>query len=361
MIAAAQHPEQLAYYHGAALADALFKAHPDDFVVHEQFIPTFNAAGEHLYVLVEKREQNTQWVAAQLAQAAAIAPTAVGFCGLKDRRAVTRQWFSLHLPGRDIAVSSLAGHGYTLLESGRGLQKLRRGDHSGNYFSVVLRQLQVAPEQLQERLERLDGGGFANYFGAQRFGRDASNLAEVERLVTAGKLVGDRGRQRSRARQKSRSGQRPSAVNHNGLLLSAARSWLFNQVLHARLSASCEPLLTSDDGPLWGRGRALAAPPLAAAEAQWLAPWQHWCEALEHSGLQQQRRPLLAFPQQLQWQWLDGDTLQLSFYLAAGEYATSLLRELVTLRQPVPTAAAGAIDCAIVAPANNSRCGGDKV
>ena len=80
MIAAAQHPEQLAYYHGAALADALFKAHPDDFVVHEQFIPTFNAAGEHLYVLVEKREQNTQWVAAQLAQAAAIAPTAVGFC-----------------------------------------------------------------------------------------------------------------------------------------------------------------------------------------------------------------------------------------------------------------------------------------
>lgn len=357
----AQQPDQLAYYHGAPLGSALFKSNAEDFVVHEQFSPPITGSGEHLYLEVEKRDQNSQWVAQQLAAAAGISPNDVGFCGLKDRRAVTRQWFSLYVPGREIDLPTLESEHYQILHSGRGAAKLRRGDHSGNHFTVVLRDIDACQADLDGRLAELEGGGFANYFGEQRFGRNGNNLLEVERLVAAGKLVGDRGRQRSRARQKSRGGQRQSLHNSHGLLLSAARSWLFNQVLHARLCDSTEPFLATDDGPLWGRGRSLAAEPLAASEAHWLAPWQHWCEALEHGGLVQQRRPLLTFAQQFRWHWLDRGTLQLTFALAAGEYATSLLRELVVLRQSVPSAAEKRADCAIVTNLKNSGQCGDLV
>lgn len=328
--AAAEHPDQLNYLHGAPLGSAKFKTTAADFIVHEQFSPPITGSGEHLYLWVEKRDQNSHWVAQRLAEQAGIALHAVGLCGLKDRTAITRQWYSLQLPGRELPVEQLAHSDYTILESGRGGAKLRRGDHSGNQFTIVLRQLTADPDAFEARLTALAERGFANYFGAQRFGRNANNLAEVERLVVAGKLVGDRGRQRSRVRR----GAAPKPVGNSGLLLSAARSWLFNQVLHARLADSGGQLAADDDGPLWGRGRSAAPAALAEREAQWLAPWQSWCNALEHGGLNQQRRTLLALPQALNWRWLDAATVELSFGLAAGQYATAMLRELVDLEQP---------------------------
>ncbi len=330
MSGAAAHPDQLNSYHGAPLGSAQFKTSAADFIVDEQFTPSLNG-GEHLYLQIEKRDQNSLWVAQRLAERAGIEPHAVGLCGLKDRIAITRQWYSLHLPGRELPLAALADADYTILASGRGAGKLRRGDHSGNQFTIVLRRVSAACSDVDARLTAFAQGGFANYFGAQRFGRNANNLVEVERLVAAGKLVGDRGRQRSRARR----GSGPvKPIGNNGLLLSAARSWLFNQVLHARLAERDRPLSRDDDGPLWGRGRSGAAAALADREASWLAPWQSWCHALEHGGLSQQRRPLLAYPQALSWQWLDETTLQLSFGLAAGQYATAMLRELVELQQP---------------------------
>lgn len=339
MNGAAAHPDQLNYYHGAPLGSAQFKTSAADFIVDEQYTPTLDG-GEHLYLRVEKRDQNSLWVAQRLAERAGIEPRAVGLCGLKDRTAITRQWYSLHLPGRELPLSALADSDYAILASGRGVAKLRRGDHSGNQFTIVLRRVSAAAGDIEARLTALAEGGFANYFGAQRFGRNANNLVEVERLVAAGKLVGDRGRQRSRGRR----GSAPTkSTGNNGLLLSAARSWLYNQVLHARLADRSGPLSRDDDGPLWGRGRSAAADPLAAREANWLAPWQSWCHALEHGGLSQQRRPLLAYPQALSWQWLDGATLQLSFGLAAGQYATAMLRELVELQQPQLTQSDAAV------------------
>lgn len=358
---AAVTPEQLNFWHAAPIGSAAFKVEPEDFIVKELFQPPITGTGEHLYLQVEKRNQNSLWVAAQLAQAAGIEVGSVGFCGLKDRRAVTQQWYSLHLPGRELNIDALAHDDYRILQSGRGSAKLRRGDHSGNHFVITLRDIDCSPAEVEARIETLCQNGFANYFGLQRFGRNGNNLAEVERLVQAGKLVGDRGRQRAQARRQSRGGARKKVANHNGLLLSAARSWLFNQVLHARLNNSEQPLQIDDDGPLWGRGRALAEPLLAEFEATCLAPWKHWCEALEHSGLQQQRRPLIGVAQSFEHNWLDETTLRLSFELGAGEYATSLLRELLVLHQLDPASRADRECCAIVANSKNSSQCGDLV
>ena len=355
---AAVTPEQLNFWHAAPIGSAAFKVEPEDFIVEELLQPPITNTGEHLYLQVQKRNQNSQWVAAQLAHAAGIEVGGVGFCGLKDRRAITRQWYSLHLPGRELNINALAHNDYQILQSGRGSAKLRRGDHAGNHFVITLHDIDCPKEELEARIEVIRQSGFANYFGLQRFGRNGNNLAEVERLVQAGKLVGDRGRQRAQARRQNRGGPGKKVANHNGLLLSAARSWLFNQVLHARLNNPGQSLHSSDDGPLWGRGRTLAESVLAEFEANCLAPWRHWCEALEHSGLQQQRRALVGVAQKLEHDWLGGTTLRLSFDLGAGEYATSVLRELLILNQPHPVNTARKDDCAIVAHSeNSSQCG----
>jgi tRNA pseudouridine13 synthase len=74
-----------------------------------------------------------------------------------------------------------------------------------------------------------------------------------------------------------------------------------------------------------------------ALETEAMAPWQAWCEALEHVGLKQERRALRLQPLLAEWAELppgDDDTgpsLRLSFELPPGTYATALLREVATL------------------------------
>ena len=82
------------------------------------------------------------------------------------------------------------------------------------------------------------------------------------------------------------------------------------------------------DGPLWGRGM----PPISDKQREYellaLEKWLSLLEALEFSGLRQERRPLMVIPKNLVWQWLEKSVLLLEFGLPAGSYATSLIREL---------------------------------
>ena len=80
---------------GGRIGDA-----PEDFIVEE--IPAYEPSGEgeHTYVWVEKRLQNTRDVAGFVARAAGVPIREIGYAGLKDRRAVTRQWFSLPFRSR---------------------------------------------------------------------------------------------------------------------------------------------------------------------------------------------------------------------------------------------------------------------
>lgn len=299
--------------------EAGFRVRCRDFQVDERAGFEPSGEGEHLLLQVRKENENTRWLAKLLAEHYGVEESAVGYCGLKDRRALTRQWFSIHLPGQADTGPMPAGPGFKVLAAARHSRKLRPGMHEGNDFVICLRGLGGDSDAIEQRLALIRDRGVPNYFGEQRFGIDGGNLAEVERIVA-----------RSRPRFKGRRG---------GLYLSAARSWLFNLVLADRVREgtwnSCLEGEPRPEGPLWGRGRSAAAGAVADYESALLQPWRAWCDALEHSGLGQERRSLVLVPEGLRWQWL-GQDVELAFGLPPGTYATALLREVALLKAPEP-------------------------
>ena len=309
--------------YGGPLGRALFRVRPEDFRVQEDLGWQPQGSGEHLYLHLEKRGENTAWVARQLAELAQVRLVDVGYCGLKDRRAVTRQWFSIYLPGTtEPDWQALPATSIRVLAQTRHRAKLRRGQHRGNHFVICLRQVQADASALEQRLRQIATGGCPNYFGEQRFGRQGGNLLAAEKMLA--QIEG--GGRRLRDRQQ------------RGLILSAARSYLFNCVLARRVEQGNwavpldgEVLLEGGpSAPLWGRGRSAAAAVAAVLEQQVLAHWQVWCNGLEHTGLRQERRAAVLRPQRLAWCWRDTD-LELAFALAPGQFATALLRELLVL------------------------------
>lgn len=340
---------QLAYALGVPEARAVLKQSPDDFVVTEQIGFELSGVGEHLWCWVEKQNQNTDWVAAQLANFVGISPKAVGTAGKKDRQARTYQWMSLHLPGKanpDFSKLTLAG--VRVLKSVRHDKKLQTGALSGNHFEIGLHDFSGSQGDTEARLQAIKTG-FPNYFGEQRFGQDYANLAQASALFS-GKLK-----------------RPPTALK--GLYLSAARSWIFNELLSLRIenntwqswvagdvyqladSSGCfkAPEAETDalakakllarlaaneidaTGLLTGRGALMSEQAVAGWEQTMMARHPLWQAGLEKAGLKQARRALRVVPQNLTWQWLAPDRLVLSFGLPKGSYATMLLREVCQL------------------------------
>jgi len=298
-------------------ASADFRVEAEDFFVDEQLGFDFSGTGEHLCLHIEKRNQNTGWVAGQLAATAKISPMDVGYCGLKDRHAVTRQWFSLYMGKGDLDWQSIQLEGCSILSTTRHDKKLRRGMHSRNTFRIRLRNVVGDPGLLDQRWRDISSEGVPNYFGEQRFGRDGRNLQLAQELLPAHARIW---RERK-----------------NQFAVSALRSYLFNIVLGDRISnGDWKDCCTGDPqpfstAPLWGRGRPLSSENLAGREQQLLAPYTDFCEKLEHLGLQQERRALLLLPEDVCAERKLNDLL-LSFSLPPGAYATSVLRELLLLK-----------------------------
>jgi tRNA pseudouridine13 synthase len=287
---------------------------PEDFVVEELAAHDSDEAGEHLLLSIEKNGVNSQHVATELARLFAVPPIDVSFAGMKDRHAVTRQWFSVRTPRS--AVDVQAGAGWRIVGSQRARQKLRRGDLAGNRFSIRIRELRADRRGLVERLAVLRDGGVPNYFGEQRFGKGGANLERARAWIS----------QRPRA---------PVSAFQKGLHLSTVRAALFNAVLAERVAGGTWRTLLDGDvadggtptGPLWGRGRRATSGCAAHCEDRALAPYADWLGPMEHLGLMQERRSLVCRPLDLAWSVGD-TTLELEFALARGQYATVVLREL---------------------------------
>lgn len=309
------------FAYGPLTASGEFRRLPEDFIVDEVLGYEPSGEGEHVYLHIRKIGENTAWVAQKMAAFAGVKEMDVGYCGRKDRHAITTQWFSVYLP-------KTSDHDWTLFNSdsinvlniSRHSHKLRRGEHECNRFVIRLRDVVVADEKIfAEKLNRVLADGVPNYFGEQRFGRDGNNLPQANLLLVERKPIRD--------------------IQKRGLILSAARSYLFNQVLAARVIASnWRDILIGEpepcaSGPLWGRGRSPASATTLEFEQTILAPWQEWCNGLEHQGLKQERRPLCLLPTAGSWRRIEQD-LELCFTLGAGEFATAVLRELAVLRAP---------------------------
>ena len=297
--------------------DGVIRAEPADFRVDEIASIEPSGSGEHLWLRIEKIDVNTHAVALDLARAFAVEPIDVSYAGMKDRRAIARQWFSVRTP-RDAASGEFGA--WQIIETRRHARKLRRGDLAGNTFRIRVRDVRGDVARLRERTAQLAEFGVPNYFGEQRFGRDGGNVERARVWVC----------------RRPRPAISPM---QKGLHLSTARALLFNAVLARRVAESTWHTPIDGDveidgaptGPLWGRGRPPATGRAREIEAAALELHREWLDPLEHLGLTQERRTLVARPRDLQFA-VDGADIELAFALSPGQYATAVLRELGEFR-----------------------------
>lgn len=325
--------------HGAPLSPGRLRAEPEDFVVEEQLGFEAAGSGQHVLLKVRKRDANTQWVARELARACGCRPGDVGYAGLKDRRAVATQWFTV--PQSRLSPSDwegFRGGEYEVLEAHRHSRKLPRGALVGNRFVIRARGTALDDAALASRLAAIQTRGVPNYFGPQRFGRGGANLRRMAEDV------------------------RMLMPPERGFILSAARSLIFNTVLAERvadgswerlesgdlanldgrgshfqieavdeaLAARCARLDIHPTGPLWGRGSPPSGGRALELEQRVGAGLAAACQLVAHAGMEQERRSLRLAVRGLRWR-RDGDAIAVEFSLTRGAYATTVLREIFAL------------------------------
>ncbi len=160
---------------------------PEDFLVEEitEFKP--KGVGENIWILVEKRKTSTVNVAMQIARNLHISRKKIGFAGMKDSRAIARQWFSVtqakvsdleKLELNNASVKKIIPH----------TKKLRLGRLIGNKFEILIKTKDKDIQKVEDILSELKEKGVANYFGWQRFGYVRPNTHLVGKAIVENDL-----------------------------------------------------------------------------------------------------------------------------------------------------------------------------
>jgi tRNA pseudouridine13 synthase len=328
--------------HGQPPLAGRFRVEPEDFVVEEVLGFEADGAGNHVLLLVEKRDANTGWVAAQLARAAGVQARDVGVSGQKDRRALVRQSYTLPWPVAAPLEPCLAcaGEGYRVLAAARHGRKLRPGSHRANRFVIRIRDATGDRGAVEARLRQIGAAGVPNYFGPQRYGRGGGNLARAREWAAGGQPPRDRmqrGFALSAARselfnrvlaERVRRGDWDSLLPGEAIILDGRRSFFRADEIDAALSARCAGMDLHPSGPLWGRGPPEAGGEALAVEDAVTVEEPALRGLLESQGTDQERRSLRLPVRSLEWRFED-DTGVVSFELPRGTFATSVLHELL--------------------------------
>ena len=363
------------------LKQATYKANTTDFIVNELLPLDFTNEGEHLWLHIEKSGMNTAYLAKLLSEWAEIPLRDVGYSGLKDRHAITTQWFSLRIPKKQLPVTEFAPidigetESVTILAQHWHNKKLNRGTHRANQFVITLRDIQfdnsdteiLKPEQLlsaketvEQYLSSISKSGVPNYFGPQRFGRQGNNIREALSLFARPPRAPRPSSKKSKSKRAPRE--------QNTMELSAARSLIFNEILAARVrdgswntglfgevfnldgSGSIftseeiddtlrERMASGDIHPtvvMWGIDNdkvSNAAADIENDTVQHSLLLTQLAAGLEQRDIKAQRRALRLPIEALTWEWRDSEedsqTLVLNFTLTTGSFATSVLASLV--------------------------------
>ncbi len=362
--------DELAYACGKPQTTAVLKQSFSDFIVDEELGFSPSGSGEHLFVRLRKKDMGTTEVARLLAETARISSRDVGYSGMKDRRGECSQWFSIKLPpGQQdetrAALQALESEQIQLLDQQRNARKLRIGSHRANRFKLLLRDCEGEQDAFEQRLRQLAVTGMPNYFGPQRFGRELSNLHQVQALFA----------QDQRDQEAGEATKKPAAQKNRqrrqGMLYSAARSYLFNQILSLRVAAeNWNQYVAGDvlnlegtdryfavalgdwDATLQGRlqeadihptgllpgvikaqDRYLTVSEAADIEDAVCGKYPQLLAGLRARRVDAGRRALRCMVGDLRWNWPEPQQLLIEFTLPRGAYATSLLREICELRE----------------------------
>ncbi len=220
-----------------ASIDFHFKQSPRDFVVEELPIYEFSGEGEHLILLVRKKNLSTNEMIGQIARYLGIKNREIGYAGLKDKHAMTKQYISLHKKYEE-AMEGFNFEGIKIISKTYHNNKIRIGHLKGNRFYIKIKKVNpTSATKIDEALKNIKNNGMPNYFGYQRFGNDGDNHILGEKLA------------------KGEARERNPRVKK--LLINAYQSYLFNTWLSKRLEinslvSSFEPqeLATQVDIPL---------------------------------------------------------------------------------------------------------------
>ncbi|MFT5636554.1 MAG: 2-C-methyl-D-erythritol 2,4-cyclodiphosphate synthase [Cognaticolwellia sp.] len=330
---------KFSYLYGKPKSTGLLRRHRSDFKVFEQIPFEPCGEGEHLFIHIRKTGANTAFVAKQLAQYFSVKESLVSYAGLKDRFAVTEQWFGVHVPGKQsYDLSDLNIEGIEVLTSKRHNKKLRIGGLDGNRFEITLRDV-TDIDELVRRWHVVSNFGVPNYFGEQRFGIHGGNIEKALGLF---------------------SGQKVKDKKKRGMYLSAARSLIFNQMISERIEQQTFDSLVNGDvlmlagtqsvfvadvmdesltsrlvehdlditAPMWGAGELMTTGDARAFEQHIADGQQAFCEGLPRFGLKQERRRIRLSIKDTDIT-VDNDVVTLSFFLPSGAYATTIMRELI--------------------------------
>ena len=341
-------PDWARAYVSIPLFAATIRSCPSDFEVTEELGYAFDGEGEHDYLYIEKIGTNTEWLSRQLAKFAGVPARDVGYAGLKDRNAVTRQWFSVprwNSPDWD----DVSVEGASVLDVQRHSKKLRRGAHKANHFKIVLRPNKTGSEPFllvsekgsdpfSERLRLIGEQGVPNYYGEQRFGREGGNIRLADDWAAGKRLP----------RHK------------RSIAISSARSFLFNEYLHERvLDGTWNRILPGDIANLDGTGSVFGVDevdddikrrcdemdlhPAAELAGEGSQPRQagsrsrqagprsgrdSWQRAFDKGRVKPGSRSLRLNVRDLQAE-VGPEQVELVFTLGRGAFATVVLRELV--------------------------------
>jgi len=332
----------LIYPYGAPQITAVLKSTPADFEVEEILGFEPGGEGEHVFLWVEKCGLGTHELISQMAKDLDLPPKIFGYSGLKDKNALTRQWLSLQLPGKEAPFDKPTGEGYRVLRQLRHHKKLRPGTHRFNRFRICLRDIPELPDATLQQIDSIRVQGFANYFGHQRFGRKQDNVQQA----------------------LAQLGTRRLSRNRKSLLLSSLRSHLFNQILatrielghwhkplqgdvfmlrgsHSIFSDALDAALLerfqqqdiSNCASLYGSGRNLMSARSAEIEQQIFSENTDITTCLERHGSRLQMRPLRVAAESFRFDFDSAaGLLQLETSLPTGSYLTTMLEHFLLLK-----------------------------
>lgn len=329
----------LACAYGSPSGIGQIRTFPKDFIVEETLSFEPSNQGEHIFLQIQKTNENTEFVARKLARFANVRQCDIGFAGMKDRHAVTTQWFSVWLPkGDEPNWEDFNSENIRVLYVTRHARKLKRGAIACNRFVITIRNWQGDKVKTETQLSALKQYGVPNYYGVQRFGHDGQNVHKALEMFQGKKV-----------KREQRS-----------LYLSATRSFLFNQILNIRIkqgnwnsglngdvlmingSQSCFPCeildgdikrrlaenLLHSTGTLFGKGISKVSGDALLLEQTVFQNYPDLTAGLIAFDVENDCRALRVQAENLSWQFLDS-ALVLEFNLPAGSYATALLREIL--------------------------------
>ena len=206
-----------------ASIDFHFKQSPRDFVVEELPLYEFSGEGEHLILFVRKKSLSTNEMIGQIARYLGIKNREIGYAGLKDKHAMTKQYISIHKKYEE-ALENFNFDGIKILSKTYHNNKIKIGHLKGNRFYIKVKKVNpTSAAKIDEALKSISNAGMPNYFGYQRFGNDGDNHILGEKLA------------------KGEARERNPRVKK--LLINAYQSHLFNLWLSRRLEINA--LVTS--------------------------------------------------------------------------------------------------------------------